>query len=51
MEDVRVGDIVNDTAGLAGEVVDIPEDGLVEVEWENGSITTEMVGELIWVSH
>jgi hypothetical protein len=51
MNEFEIGDVVNDTAGNAGEVVEIPEDGIAEVEWDDGSITTEMIGDLIWVSH
>jgi hypothetical protein len=49
MDDITVGDIVNDAAGNAGEVVGLPEDGIAEVEWDNGLITNEIIGELILV--
>ena len=40
-QNYEIGDIVNDTAGYPGNVVEIVDDYHLKIEWEDGSITTE----------
>jgi preprotein translocase subunit YajC len=51
MNEFEIGDVVNDTAGNAGEVIELKGDYYVKVEWEDGSTTVEMKTKIIWVSH
>jgi len=48
-KELEIDDIVNDTAGYPGNVVDVITDSLVKVKWEDGSMTLENVKELIKV--
>jgi hypothetical protein len=38
---LKIEDVVNDTAGYPGEVVDVISDTLVKVKWEDGTMTLE----------
>lgn len=51
MNEWQIGDVVNDTAGNAGVIVELKGDYYVKIEWEDGSETMEMKTQIIWVSH